>query len=102
MGDVKMLAALGAWLGPVAILIAFGIAAFIASVMAVSMMIHSTFTKGVTKTKKQYLAAASSGRPASGGKKTPPRRAKRVLPFAVPVALSTWLLLGWVIFKHSM
>lgn len=87
MGDVKLLAALGSWLGPLWILVAFGASAFMAAAIAVGMMFYSTLTKGVTATKRQYMANASKGR----------KKPKRVLPFAVPVALSTWLMLLWFV-----
>src|SRR5438874_7498298 len=42
MGDVKLLAALGTWLGPLMILPAFGLGAVCAMVMAILLMVAST------------------------------------------------------------
>src|SRR5262245_35870665 len=44
MGDVKLLAALGAWLGPVLILVSFGVAAMLAACGAVAIMTGSALT----------------------------------------------------------
>jgi prepilin peptidase CpaA len=90
MGDVKLLAALGAWLGPRLLLFSFAGSVFFAAVMALSMLIYSALTAGVIKTKKDFLVAPSDSK--DKHKKKPKKRA---VPFAVPVAVSTWLLLGW-------
>jgi prepilin peptidase CpaA len=83
MGDVKMLAALGAWLGPVFILVAFA--------------------SGISGTQRKYLTAGANGShvPAdaiNGGKA---KKAKRVLPFAIPVAIGTYLTLAWMLLKSQ-
>lgn len=90
MGDVKLLAALGAWLGPKLLLFSFAGSVFFAAVMALAMLIYSALTAGVMKTKKDFLV------PPSDKKDTKKRKPKkRAVPFAVPVAVSTWLLLAW-------
>lgn len=96
MGDVKMLAALGTWLGPLVILVAFGGGALLASVGAISVLAFSTVESGVSATQRRYLAARAGGG-SDAGPAPPARQARRVLPFAVPVAISTWLVLVWMI-----
>ncbi len=92
MGDVKLLAALGAWLGPKYILIAFAISVLLAAGLACCMLVKSTFTEGVTTTKRRYLKQTKS----HIGEK---RKRRRVLPFAVPVCVSTWILLIWTTYQ---
>lgn len=92
MGDVKLLAALGAWLGPMLILIAFAASALIASVIALAIVFNSVFSRGISKTSRKYLANRQP-KDLRGNK-----RKARVLPFAVPVAMSTWLLLAWLLY----
>ena len=90
MGDVKMLAALGAWLGPIWILVAFGLGSILAAFGMVAVMTMSTLATGFSSTRKRYVTAATA--------KTSPAdalQARRVLPFALPMALATWLLLAW-------
>ncbi len=89
-GDVKLLAALGAWLGPQCVLVAFAVSTIFAAVAALVVMIHSGATRGVFATKRRF-----GGTGQSNGKS--PKRRKRAMPFAVPVALSTWTVLAWLI-----
>jgi prepilin peptidase CpaA len=95
MGDVKMLAALGAWLGPLGVLIAFGMGSMLAAVGMVSVLTMSMFSAGFSSTRKRYLATAGGG----GATSTAPVKVRRVLPFAVPMAVSTWLLLAWMLLR---
>jgi prepilin peptidase CpaA len=91
MGDVKLLAALGAWLGPIMMLIAFAVSIVFAALLALAIVINSAMTWGVLKTERRFLA---SRRPRN---KSGQRRPARVLPFAIPVAMGTWALLAWML-----
>lgn len=97
MGDVKMLAALGAWLGPLGILVAFGLGSVLAAFGMVGVLTLSMCSEGFSVTRKRYVAAAATGASASAA--AAPRKIRRVLPFAVPMAVSTWLLLGWLLLR---
>jgi prepilin peptidase CpaA len=90
MGDVKLLAALGAWLGPWWILIAFAVSMGVGSVMALAVMLNHSLTQGVSKASRRFLFARREGPAAK-------KRPARALPFAVPVALSTWAVLAWLV-----
>lgn len=94
MGDVKMLAALGAWLGPVLILIAFGLGAVTALMMALGVMASSVVSSGISRTQKQFITAGS---PASVTGES--RKARRVVPFAVPMAIATLLVVAWMFLR---
>ena len=83
MGDVKMLAALGAWMGPLGILIAFGLGAVLAAFGMIGVLTFSMLSEGFSQTRKRYVATAG------GGAATPNiRKLRRVLPFAVPIPCS--------------
>ncbi len=99
MGDVKMLAALGAWLGPVFILVAFACGAGFASLMAMSLMFGSVVTSGISSTQRKYLTAGAGGGTMTADGKA--KKAKRVLPFAIPVAIGTWLTLAWMLLRSQ-
>jgi len=94
MGDVKMLAALGAWLGPLGILMAFGLGSVLAVIGMIAVLSYSAVSDGFSATRRRYVAAG-----AAAAEMSAPRRVRRVLPFAVPMALSTWLMLSWMLIK---
>ncbi len=96
MGDVKLLAALGAWLGPVLLLVAFAAAVLIAAILAIGIVILSVTERGMMRTGRKYFAAKQPMD--KSGKK----RAARVLPFAAPIALSTWVILAWIVMSGSI
>lgn len=99
MGDVKMLAALGAWIGPVLLLATFAIAAVLAAVGATIIIAASTMNTGIMATQDRYIRSSGGTVIQSPGQ--PARKVRRVLPFAVPVAISTWLVLGWLLLAHA-
>jgi hypothetical protein len=99
-----MLAALGVWLGPIGILTAFGLGAMLAAFGMVGVLVGSACSEGFSATRKRYASAAVGGTAttaASGGSATAAatKKVRRVLPFAVPMALGTWLVLGWMLLK---
>ncbi|MCI0358359.1 MAG: A24 family peptidase [Planctomycetaceae bacterium] len=99
MGDVKLLAALGAWMGPVLILVSFGVAAMLAACGAIAIMANSAVTEGFSTARRRYIQSASGGGTTTAA--SPPRKARRVLPFAVPVAMGAWLVLAWLLLRSQ-
>ncbi len=97
MGDVKLLAALGAWLGPYWMLLCFTLSTVLALGIAGGMMLRSASTEGMSRTRTRFLESAQ-GKDREGNK----RKVKRAVPFAVPVALSTWLLLAWIVSQGQL
>ena len=89
-GDVKLLAALGAWLGTKYTLYAFVLAMFLAAGIALAVIVIAAIRTGLSSAQDTYVANRQD-RNAAGQ-----RRGIRVLPFAVPVALSTWCVLAWI------
>ena len=98
MGDVKLLAALGVWLGPLTILAVFGASAVLAAIMAAAAMVSGMFTFGITATRRRYLNLNHGGT-ATATAAVPPRR---VVPFAVPIAISTLVILALLLIKASV
>lgn len=96
MGDVKLLAALGAWLGPLMILAVFGASAVLAACMAAAVMVGSTLTHGISAARGRYLNLDHGGAATAGMPRAKPRR---VIPFAVPIAVSTLLVLAMMVIQ---
>ena len=93
MGDVKLLGALGAWLGPKLMLIAFGVSILFAALGAVLIVAIVAATEGLMKTQEKHLSCSDE----SNRRTNNSRSGRRMLPFAVPVALSTWIVLAWIV-----
>ncbi len=83
MGDVKLLAALGSWLGPYWILVALAAGTVFAALLALAMLLAG---KSVAWQPKPLVTL--------GTRQSRDRRPKRALPFAIPLALGTWLMMG--------
>jgi len=94
-GDLKLVAALGAWLGWIHLLIGLAFALIFALVVAFVVWTTS-FSAGSGKAKAKKIQ-----KPVDRDKniKTKFRR-KRAVRFAIPMALGTWCVLGLMILKH--
>ena len=102
-GDVKLMGALGAWLGTTLTLSVFLVSAALAAVATAALFLAGLLGRGLGFVRGRFLTAGSARRPdrrdheGSGRvERQGPRR--RLMPFAVPVALGTWLVLafGWI------
>ncbi len=96
MGDVKLLAALGAWLGAECLLIAFAVSALIAGAIALVAMI------GDPKPRRSPLGNVLGLRIPRPSARSTRRRQARTLPFAVPVAISTFAVLTWLVARGGL
>ena len=95
-GDVKMMAALGAWLGWKLIVAVFLGSAVVTLAVASVRLAYRTIARSTAGNGDVEASARRSGQraaPASGGGQG--KRAQRFpIPYAVPVALSTWIVLA--------
>ena len=102
MGDVKLLAALGTWLGPSMMLVAFAVAIFMAAAASLGVLIRAACDRGITAAKRKYLSVGKGRSTSKAGSRNRGRRPVRVVPFAVPLALSTWMVLAWLVAQGSI
>lgn len=96
MGDVKLLAALGAWLGWKCLLAAFAVSTILAAVAALVILAYNSLAGQKPNRKKR----GPSLRQLTTGPSH--RRRTRILPFAVPVAMSTWTVLAWLVARGGL
>ncbi len=96
-GDVKLLAALGAWLGPLYVFLAFVLALLFATVMA-GVVMTIKFSQNPALQPKKNEGERPSPEAKKLGNKTL-RRRRNSVPFAIPVAAGTWCVLGWMVLK---
>ncbi|MBX3440530.1 MAG: prepilin peptidase [Planctomycetaceae bacterium] len=94
-GDVKLMGALSVWLG-----FSLTLNVLIASTLMVifgtaAVLIWSMLTSGIRKTQDRYLATGKTQgtEPRGASTRVAERQQRRVMGYAVPVALATWLIL---------
>ncbi len=68
-----------------------------AAVLAAGVMAINTLQNGIMSTRHRYLATGHSGQMTMPENSLESAKKRRVLPFAVPVAMSTWLVLAWML-----
>jgi prepilin peptidase CpaA len=83
-GDVKMMGALGAWLGATPIIVVFLASAIIAVLSIFGVFVYRLAMGGMQ-------AAAHAGTSSDESAQTV--RAVQLIPYAVPVAVATWVLM---------
>ncbi|MDA1053212.1 MAG: A24 family peptidase [Planctomycetota bacterium] len=93
-GDVKLMGALGAWLGPAPTFIVVLMSAGIVMVATVGRSVWELSTQGYQRAKQNYIPEVKRKRRKETDEQSLARKQKRrLLPFAVPVAFSTWFFL---------
>ena len=105
-GDVKLMGAVGAWLGAWYTLTVFLLSAGFAAIFAIAVLIAGVMQHGLRYVQRRHLAKPDE---ILKKKKSDPdspelvRRKinRRILPYALPVACSTWLVFLWVFVKAS-
>jgi prepilin peptidase CpaA len=91
-GDVKMMTALGAWLGAV-----LTIEVFLASaVFTVIIMLGGVVYAAITKRRGPRARTKNSS-----GRREERSRPGRVLPYAVPLSLATWAVVAYTIWLRD-
>jgi prepilin peptidase CpaA len=97
-GDVKLMGALGAWLGASLTLRVFLVSTALAAVVTAAILLAGVLSRGFGHVQRRYLATGSAGQlsiqGSSGSDARNRRQRLRLMPYAVPVALGTWLVLA--------
>ena len=99
-GDVKLMGALSVWIGFKPTCMVLILSTIFVILGTVGVMLFSVLTHGLFRTKEVYLA---SGQTPNG---LPPaaetavqRQSRRIMGYAPPVALATWLVVAWNLFR---
>ena len=96
-GDVKLMAAVGAWVGSTPILIVFFLSALVAGFAGTFVLGVRTVERGWHRVRPVFDPMNKKIRRPTVEKKS----RRRLLPYAVPVAVSTWLVLAWQVLLES-
>ena len=95
-GDVKLMGALGVWLGLKMTLYLMILSTVIIVIDVIAISMYKVMRYGTKKWKKQYLATGKTdakGKPVFKTETMEEKRARRILPFAIPLATAAWLLM---------
>lgn len=88
-GDVKLMGAIGIWLGRVLTTWVLGLSTIFVILGTVLVLCFGAMRNGVYRTKDKYLAGSSRKHAERDS------RNRRIMAFAMPVALATWVVLAW-------
>lgn len=95
-GDVKLMGALSVWIGFKLTCLVLLVSTLFVIVGTIGVMAYSVLANGLFRTKEAYLA---SGRSPNGlppaAESAAQRQSRRVMGYAPPVALATWLIVLW-------
>lgn len=94
-GDVKLMGALSTWLGMKLTLYVLVLSTLFVLFGTMAVILLSVFKRGFRGTKQQYVA---TGRTDEHGKPVyseteQQRRQRRIMAYAIPVALATWVVM---------
>ena len=108
-GDVKLMGALGAWLGSSLTVAVFLASTVVAVVATAAILLAGMFTRGYSHVHRRYLRPGYTSRfiktkhPAGSEEARREAQTKRrVMPYAVPVALGTWAVLAVAWMAHQL
>lgn len=93
-GDVKLVGAISVWLGFRLTLFLMIVSTVLVVIDSAAVMVYTILRFGVRRFKKRYLATGKTdakGRPLFE-ETAEQRRDRRVIPFAVPLAMAAWLV----------
>ena len=94
-GDVKMMSALGAWLGVKLVVAVFLTSAAVTVVIMGAAMLYNAGLRSWASIRRGSAAADSSKGKKAGGRKKTGLLSSKVLPYGVPLAVATWIVLAY-------
>jgi len=97
-GDAKLMGAVSVWLGfqqTVAVLV---LSTVFVCIGTFATIVYSTFKRGAVKTKDKYVATTFGAQGSGKEESIASRQKRRIMTYALPVALATWMVLAWVHF----
>ncbi|NLX97701.1 MAG: prepilin peptidase [Rhodopirellula sp.] len=100
-GDVKLMGALGAWLGVSLILRVFFLSAALIAVFAGAVLVFAFASNGFVYVRRRYMTKGKK-QATNETDRIRQRQRLRIMPYAVPVAISTWLVLAEAWLRGAM
>ncbi len=99
-GDVKLMGALSVWIGFKATVMVLFLSTVFVIAGTIGVMVLGVVTQGMFRTKEAYLASGASpnGLPPAA-ETAASRQSRRIMGYAPPVALATWLVVAWNLYR---
>ncbi len=98
-GDVKLMGGLSVWLGFKLTLYVLAASTVAVILITGGVLAWSVLAKGGRRTKEKFLATGKSEGKSKRNKKKPEsveeRQKRRVMAYAIPVAVATWVVVAW-------
>lgn len=94
-GDVKLMGAVSVWLGYMHTLWVLAFSTLFVLLGTVGVLLYSVVTRGTKKTQKHFIASATKKSAPAGGETVEQKQNRRIMAYALPVALATWVVMLW-------
>ena len=96
-GDVKLMGALAVWLGFRMTLLVMVSSTLIVVVGTMLILLGSVLSQGVWRTKSRFVAESPTGNTPTPqvGEAIQGRQQRRIMAYAIPVAIATWAVMIW-------
>lgn len=95
-GDVKLMGALSVWLGFRLTLYVLIVSTLLVLTITVGVVLGTLLTRGVRGSKRKYLATGKTKKGEKPRTETlEEKQNRRIMAYATPVAVATWLVLAW-------
>jgi prepilin peptidase CpaA len=93
-GDAKLMGALSVWLGWKMTVWVLVLSTVFVLIGTFAVVFYGVIARGARKTKQLYTSK-TLGNPGKGTENTVDKSNRRIMTYAFPVALATWLVLFW-------
>jgi prepilin peptidase CpaA len=95
-GDVKLMGALGAWLGARYTVYVFLLSTLFAVIGSLLIVVNQVLQDGYVQVRKRYLNRSSHvDKRLDDERRAERKMQRRLLPYALPVACGTWVVLAY-------
>lgn len=99
-GDVKLMGALSVWIGFKATILVLFLSTVFVILGTVGVMAMGVLSNGLFRTKEVYLAGGQSPKGLAPAAETAvQRQSRRIMGYAPPVALATWVVVAWNLYR---
>jgi prepilin peptidase CpaA len=92
-GDVKLMGAVGTWLGPIPTLIVIILSALVAGMIVICQMLYRATFRGMRGALSDVRLERKSNANAQEAAREEKKK-KRLIPYAVSAAVATWAVVG--------